>query len=608
MPIVGNRRSTQMGKGYAHDPVASFAESFKDVATDILNESGIDIFMEPQKAVMINSANETMKNYFCENSVDRSELRDAEAYQEHMDAMSEQYTNDREAILEYAPAGSFNPVIGMTFPMHKNILMNTVFDKGAIPKFVAREPKFTTTMETRILVKPDGTEIDMFREQNKMMEAIDLAAPFTEVEMALPSTEGAVDVLAALSGTANVDNVSIESYVSKILVSVYLDKDDINPETGVKATAAGAVDCWFPVKLAFKPSYGEYDRSLMEKVTIKAKQDMSAAGDGSKIEVVTVTAVIMGYVKKNKFCITCTDGADSAKTGKFKKVKLNARLDTSNATVSPCSVSWKARTDIMEIPSAMPINTTVSPDEVKDIGALYQVNQLTKIMSLFKTSLGEYKDSKIKSKLDDSFEVLPDTNKLAATFDFAPTANYALDPIEWRSKMFMDALDTHVTTLLQVLNDPNMTISVFGRPDLIRKITPNEYTYQSPSSIGPIELDYTKTVVTPDKRVYQFIGSDKLRGNNNLIIVLCPRNTDRFVYRIYDYQMYISNEIRNFQNPALPAIHAFERWLFAEYQGVQGRVKILHPTGLATATANTDPIGSFSYSSVNANYEGTTIS
>ena len=91
----------------------------------------------------------------------------------------------------------------------------------------------------------------------------------------------------------------------------------------------------------------------------------------------------MGYRKKNKFGISI-NGANSAK---FKKVRLNARLDTSNATQSACSVSWKARTDIMEIPSAKPINTPVSPDEVKDIGALYQVNQLAKIMSLFKLAL-----------------------------------------------------------------------------------------------------------------------------------------------------------------------------------------------------------------------------
>ena len=83
-------------------------------------------------------------------------------------------------------------------------------------------------------------------------------------------------------------------------------------------------------------------------------------------------------------------------------------------------------------------------------------------------------------------------------------------------------------------------------------------------------------VVTSDKRTYHFMGSDKMRGRQDLIVILCPHNSQRIVYRIYDYQMYVSNEIRNIQNPALPAIHAFERWKFFEYQPVQGKVHLLN--------------------------------
>ena len=54
--------------------------------------------------------------------------------------------------------------------------------------------------------------------------------------------------------------------------------------------------------------------------------------------------------------------------------------------------------------------------------------------------------------------------------------------------------------------------------------------------------------------------------------------------------MYISNEIRNFDNPALPAIHAFERWKFVEYQPIQGRLKILNPLGLVPETYNYIPV------------------
>ena len=152
--------------------------------------------------------------------------------------------------------------------------------------------------------------------------------------------------------------------------------------------------------------------------------------------------------------------------------------------------------------------------------------------------------------------------------------------------MFFDTFDSMVTKMLQVLNDPNMIVTVFGDPDLVRRITPTEYSYTTPSSIGPVELDFTRTVVTSDKRVYQFIGSDKLRGTDYFTVILCPRGTDRITYRIYDYQMYVSNEIRNINNPALPAVHAFERFLVDEYQPVQSRIKILNPTGFRPAASN----------------------
>ena len=145
----------------------------------------------------------------------------------------------------------------------------------------------------------------------------------------------------------------------------------------------------------------------------------------------------------------------------------------------------------------------------------------------------------------------------------------------------MDYLDDLVTRMLQVLNDPNMTVTIYGDPRIVRKVTPTEYTYQAPANIGPITLDYTQTIVNnKDQRVYNFVGSDKFRNTNELMIILNPRNTDRICYRLYDYQLYISNEIRNSANPSLPSIHAFERWLLKAYQPVQSRIKILNPSGL----------------------------
>ena len=211
-------------------------------------------------------------------------------------------------------------------------------------------------------------------------------------------------------------------------------------------------------------------------------------------------------------------------------------------------------------------------------------------MSMIKDVMENVKDDDIKENLDESFMRLDDDHKLAKTIDFAPRHGYYSDHLEWLQKTFMNTLDQYVTGLLTVLRDPNMEITILGRPGLIRQITPVEYSYAVPTSVGPIELDFKKVVVTSDKRVYNFISSDKLFGNDNLIVLLNPKNTNRIVYRLYDYQMYISNEIRDAINPALPALTAFQRYKFFEYQSVQGRLFVANPTGLREHLPNVAPV------------------
>jgi len=143
----------------------------------------------------------------------------------------------------------------------------------------------------------------------------------------------------------------------------------------------------------------------------------------------------------------------------------------------------------------------------------------------------------------------------------------------------MDIFDTFVTDLLYILNDEDVTVSIFGRPDVIRKITPTDYSYQAPSSIGPVSLEYTRTIATSDNRVYNFVSSQKLGASNDLTVILNPNNTDRIIYRVYDYQFYVSNEIKNADNHVLPGVHAFERFKFLEYQPVQGKFRVFNPSG-----------------------------
>ena len=574
--IIGEAPRQYMSDNYKSDPMHSYAESFVNLAEGILNEGAVELYSDPTRAFIQKGSNEALKQFFVENSYDPEGMTPDEI-EDHIATMEQQYDNDRKGILEHVTGSYMNPMIGISIPMHKFILMNMVFDKGSIPKFVARSPKFTISMEYRILVDTEGNELDMFRDQNLMTDAIEKTAAETEFELpALPFTDDNEIVHTYLGGLAGADHLSIETRVSAFKVTdQYFEIGDIlpDPETGYiepdgeVATAAGVREVWVRCNYPFTPVYGEVERGLMANVQYEYK-----VNDGG-VKITKMNDLISGTMHKDRLNVQVLKG-------NIKGIRVTSRLDTSNARLTTCSVRWKEKTDIVEIPAAIPIDVTISPEETKDIAALYNINQVTKLMSMLKTVLGNYKDDLIRRNLDKSYKTMDVRSKTYANFDYAPREGYHGDHVEWRQKTFFDFFDSQMTKLYQVLNDPNMTVTVFGDPDLVRKITPPSYSYQTPGSIGPVQLDFTKTVVTSDSRVYNFIGSDKLRGSTEFIVILCPKGTDRIIYRIYDYQMYISNEIRNADNPALPNIHAFERWKFVEYQPVQGRINILHPTGL----------------------------
>lgn len=588
MALVGTPTTkdyNEINRGYEHNPMRKLAEQFRDVAKAGLNEQ-VDLFNEPVKFFSTTSLKNQMHNFFIRESFDPEDPKfkgHPEAVQEHVDELNALFNNDISAISEAAPLGAYNPVVGITFPMHKNLLMTTVFDKGAIPKAVAVAPQFTLTMETRTLYSPDGREIDMFLEQNKIKDIVESSIPRKDITLMIPEME-TTDVLALLGAVnKSTANISRSTKVTKVIVKdCWITKGeeyyDSNNGIHVWDKEAGTVG-WkvIPIQpISFSAHYGQYDREFNNRIDMIVPTNGTG---GVRKEIFQLS----GTMHKNKFTLLTS-------SENVKGVVLSAALDVSSAAYETPKVKWSARTDFFEIPEAPHITVTISPEETRDIQAMYNVNQLTKLMSMIKLTLVNYKDDKILEFLDQSFLNLPNTSKVSGAFNFVPPDNFLGSHVTWRYETFMDYLDTQITTMLQVLNDENMTVTIFGRPELIRKITPKEYTYTTPPSIGPVMLDYKKTVKTSDNRVYQFISSNKLRNDNNLIILLCPRNSTRVMYKIFDYQLYVGNEIRDTNNYQLPAVTAFERFLFIQYQPVQGRIRIVNPTGLKEDIVNEKPV------------------
>ena len=598
MAVIGSvdsKANKEVLRGYENNPFRPLAEQFRDVAQAGLSED-VDIFTEPSTFLRSKVLSDQMKNFFMQESFDPADPEfkgHPEAVNEHNKMMEQLYNNDSQLICESAPLGSLNAVVGITFPIHKNLLQTTVFDKGAIPKDVAAGPKFTLSMETRKLVAPDGQEIDMFLEQNKIKDVIESSVPRKDIIIKLPE-DRQTDVLALLGAVNKTTaNLSVSTKVTKIIVKgVYcVEGDEYLDDAGnVKVVAQGeegVKNKIIPVEpISFAASYGQLSNTFQRRI------DLIVPDSATSTKQLIFT--IAGSMQKNRFTFMSTSTDIVA-------VVLSAALDVSSAAYSTPKVKWSVRTDYFEIPDAPHVTVTLAPEEVKDIQAMYNVNQLTKIMSMIKLSLVNYKDGKILEDLDESFLNLPAQNKVTGAFNFCPPDGYMGDFVTWRYSTFMDYLDSQVTTMLQVLNDENVTVSIFGRPELIRKITPKEYTYTTPPSIGPVMLDYKKTIKTTDNRIYQFISSNKLRNDNNLIIILCPRNSNRVMYKIFDYQLYVGNEIRDTDNYQLPAVTAFERFLFVQYQPVQGRVQIVNPSGLKEQIENENPIGDRALNDYTAN-------
>lgn len=589
MPSVGERKNPNMGN-FSKDPMYKYAAAFNNLSDSILKESGMDYTADPVNALRYQGNYEAAREFFVENSVvgSMSHLT-AEEIQDQRDMMNEAFTNDVQAIREHAAMGmsNYNPMVGLSLPMHKYLMMNCVFAQ-AVPRFVAKAPAWTETMETRYFVTPSGEKIDIANQQNKIYEAWKSANETIEVPMALPEL-GTIDILKKYFRTTTLDDnlsvathicaVAVEEYakVGDIVLTISDDTDGTKKVTEAPAESAGKALVWKKVKYEFAPSYGEYNRTIMQPVVLEVVDD--AAGT-KKI----VKDSLFAAQNENMFEIT-------APAGVVKAVKMAARFDASARNLKTGRVEWSERTTFVQIPEADGITVPVSPEEVKDIGAMYGINQVTKYMSMIKDVMETVKDDDIKHFLDDSFQRLDENSKAAKTYDFAPPVNYMHGYKQWIQETFMDQLDQFITGLLTVLRDPNMQVCVLGRPGLIRMITPTEYTYTMPENVGPIELDFKKTVVTSDKRVYNFLSSDKLWTNDNLMILLIPKNTNRIVYRLYDYQMYISNEIRSAENPSLPALTAFQRYKMFGYQEVQGRLFIANPSGLRSHLPNIDPVG-----------------
>ena len=130
MPVGNDVKVTPevLDRFYSQNEMHGLAEQFQAVAKAGLEES-VDVFNEPNKFFMTPALKSQMKSFFVNESYDPNPDNpdmNPRAIKEHMDGMGALFEHDLQGIMEAAPLGAFNPVVGLTFPMHKNLLMTTV--------------------------------------------------------------------------------------------------------------------------------------------------------------------------------------------------------------------------------------------------------------------------------------------------------------------------------------------------------------------------------------------------------------------------------------------------------------------------------------------------
>ena len=266
MPCVGERKNPNTMGNFAKDPMSKFAAAFCDTQNAIMKEAKVDYSADPARATAFPEARQALKEFYLENSViGDAKNMSAEEYEDNVNMMSEAFTNDVQAVRENAVAGmnNYNPLIGLSLPMHKYLMMNCVFAQ-AVPRYVAKAPSWTETMETRWMVTPDGKKIDIANQQNQIFSAWKSANKPVEVGIALPELKK-TDILKDYFHVDKVShNLSVATHISAVAIEEYvktgadvIEIDGTGKITEKKAATDGKAIVWKPWLAEFTPGYGE---------------------------------------------------------------------------------------------------------------------------------------------------------------------------------------------------------------------------------------------------------------------------------------------------------------------------------------------------------------
>ena len=107
MPVITDTSFAKKpgSTSYQYDPMYGTAKEFLNLSNSILEEARLDIFQDTNKVFRRDITDETIKNYFIENSADKEGMS-ADEYTDHICMMEQIYENYKEAVLEHSSMAS----------------------------------------------------------------------------------------------------------------------------------------------------------------------------------------------------------------------------------------------------------------------------------------------------------------------------------------------------------------------------------------------------------------------------------------------------------------------------------------------------------------------
>lgn len=544
------------------------AENFIKLDEEVMSSTGLSL-AKNITALQDPTVYNICKRAFIENCYDPEDFdNDPDKIRNFTESMEIKFDNNIRAMFDtlVESAGTngsigvtnLNAIIGLSLPLSKDILMNNMF-ANTLPTMVAESKIINKQFEVRRLIDSvTGKVVDLYSQQNEIFDLLYKSNPLKVLTINAGQTIDAVQSL-SLGQNENINNVK----VSHVTVNIDLKEGDILPDGTVV----------------------ESDETRDVKIPLGGIQLNQTYNDPTLTKDIEFNGRNLG-----KFVVTrrANEITLLAQNDKIKNVDVILVKDNSVLSTTPPRVEWEIKNQQISIDNEVHVATSYSPETAYDHKTLHNVDLLATIVESTRTVLEDYKDAYIIESLNADFERMHPSQKVKTEFDFAARNGYHGSIQQWIDESFKFTLDDTIDGLFRIINDPNAEVLIYGKPSLITKIMPKNDNGRISNFRNGKEsqnIEFAKTTYSTANRRVSYISSQKLQSkrdgssNNEFILLLNPTN-ERTMYKLVEYQTYLGSEIKPAASAHLPTITAFDRFEFIKFEGVQGRIGILNPSGI----------------------------